>query len=162
MPPFTLFLKAVAEGARAFTPSGSPMNQISSAAKQAVAIFNGFTADTQARWGQAIIELFSEFGYANAASEKERFLLTIGNTFMLAREGAQYIQAVNQPMQTYLPATVTPPWLQAYPNQRSQFIAELQRQVEEQRQALMLQRRQQQLEERDREVTELKRRLGIL
>lgn len=172
MHPLTMFLKVAAEAVRASTPSGSPVNQVADGIKQGVALLDGLTADTPARKAQAMAALLSEFAYANSASEQERLALTLGNALMLALEGAQHIQAANQPMQTYPSAAATPPWLQSYQNQSSQFTAELQcrmrerqelqRQAEEQRQALMLQLLQQQLEERDRELAELKLLLKIL
>lgn len=71
--------------------------------------------------------LLSEYAYANSASEKERLALTLGNALMLALEGTQHIQTASQPMQTYSAASTTPPWLQSYQNQGTQFTTELQR-----------------------------------
>lgn len=171
MHPLTLFLKSAAEAVRASTPPGSPINQVAGGIKQGVALLDGLTADTPARQAQAMAALLSEYAYANSASEKERFALTLGNALMLALEGTQHIQTASQPMQTYSAASTTPPWLQSYQNQSSQFTTELQRlmrkrqeqqrQAEKQLQAQLLQL-QQQAAARERELAELKRRLGML
>ena len=171
MHPLTMILKIAAEAARASTPPGSTVNQVANGIKQGVALLDGLTADTPAKQAQAMAALLSESAYANSASEKERYALTIGNAVMLALEGAQHVQAANQPRQAYSAATATPPWLQSYQNQSTQFTTELQRLMrerqEQQRQAEEEQcawrlRRQQELEEKDRQIAELKRRLGML
>ncbi len=166
-----MFLKVVAEAVRASTPPGSAVNQAASGIKQGVAFLDALTADTPAKQVQAMAALLSEAAYANSTSEKERFALTLGNALMLALEGAQHIQTASQPMQINSAAGAIPPWLQSYQNQSAQFTAELQRcmcerqeqqrQAEEHRQAQLLQL-QQQAAARERELAELKRRLGML
>ena len=171
MHPLTMFLKIAAEAVRASTPPGCTVNQVASGIKQGVALLDGLTADTPAKQAQAMAALLSESAYANSASEKERLALTIGNALMLALEGAQHIQATNLPRQTYSAPTSTPPWIQSYQSQSTQFTVELQRlmherqerqrQAEEEQRAWLL-RRQQELEEKDRQIAELKRRLEML
>lgn len=171
MHPVTMFLKIAAEAVRASTPQGNTANQIAGGVKQGVALLDGLVADTPAKQAQAMAALLSEYAYANSASEKERLALTLGNALMLALEGTQHIQTASQPMHTCSAATATPAWLQSYPNQNAQFTAKLQRlmrerpeqqrQAEKQLQALPLQL-QQQAAARERELAELKRRLGML
>ena len=158
--PFSMFLKIAAEAARASTPPGSAVNQVASGIKQGIAFLDGLTADTPVKQAQTMAALLSEYAYANSTLEKERLALTIGNTLMLALEGAQHIQAASQPVQINSAVGVIPPWFQSYQHQSAQFTAELQRQVEEQRQTLIRQL-QQQTDERERELAALKRRLEM-
>lgn len=79
MHPLTMFLKIAAEAARASTPPGSTVNEVANGIKQGVALLDCLTADTPAKQAQAMGALLSESAYANSASEKERYALTIGN-----------------------------------------------------------------------------------
>ena len=124
MHPLTMLFKIGAEAVRASTPQGSTANQVANGIKQGVAFLDSLTANTPAQQAQAVASLLSEYAYAQSSSDQQRLGLTIGNTLLLALEGAQHMgEAEQAPCGPRLSIAQRG---QAYQQQSSQLLQEFQ------------------------------------